>query len=63
MLMVFFVLNLPVNKAVASWTLATIPPDWAAYRLRWEIGHAIALLLSLCGVGALLWARSREKHG
>src|SRR5579875_963085 len=42
MLATFFVFNKPVNVALNGWTAATLPPDWSGYRLRWEIGHAIA---------------------
>jgi len=61
MIAAFIVLNLPVNAAVASWTATTLPSDWAAYRLRWEAGHAIALLLSLISLTALIWAYARER--
>jgi hypothetical protein len=54
----FFFLNLPVNTAVASWTSATLPPDWAYYRVRWETGHAVAFLISLA---ALVWAYAKER--
>lgn len=43
----FFVLNAPVNAAFAAWTPATLPADWASYRLRWELGHAIGFVLVL----------------
>jgi len=41
-LLSFFLLNAPVNAAVDGWTPATLPADWAGYRWRWEIGHALA---------------------
>ena len=56
MLVAFFLLNKPVNVAVVSWTPTSLPPDWAAYRARWEAGHAIAALLSVVSLAALLWA-------
>jgi hypothetical protein len=56
MLGVFFVLNAPVNAAFAQWTVATLPPDWASYRLRWEFGHAVGCALALVAFGALLRA-------
>ena len=61
MIVVFVVLNSPVNAAVASWTTTTLPPNWTAYRMRWEIGHAIAFLLSLISLTALIWAYAKEQ--
>ncbi len=56
MLVVFFTLNSPVNTALASWTPATLPADWASYRLRWEIGHAMAALFSVISLAAVMRA-------
>jgi hypothetical protein len=55
-LAVFFVLNAPVNAAFAAWTPATLPADWANYRLRWELGHALSYVLVLVAFVALLRA-------
>ena len=59
-LVVFFAFNAPVNAAFASWTAATLPPDWPNYRLRWEAGHAISFLLVLIAFILLLRALFRE---
>jgi hypothetical protein len=59
-LVIFFALNAPVNAAFASWTAATLPPDWPNYRLRWETGHAISFVLVLIAFIALLRALFRE---
>lgn len=56
MLAAFFVFNAPVNAALNGWTAATLPADWAAYRLRWEAGHAVAALLSVVGLAAVVRA-------
>lgn len=56
MIATFFALNAPVNEAVSRWTPASLPDDWESYRLRWETGHAIALLLSVAGLVALVRA-------
>ncbi|MEW6519114.1 MAG: DUF1772 domain-containing protein [Thermodesulfobacteriota bacterium] len=53
-LVVFFILNAPVNAAFAAWTPATLPPDWPDYRLRWEMGHALSFVLVLPAFIALL---------
>lgn len=52
--LVFFVMNAPVNKAIASWSVTTLPADWASYRLRWEVGHAMTCALALTAFIALL---------
>ena len=53
MLLTFFLLNAPVNEAVNTWTPATLPADWASYRLRWETGHALAAMFALLGLAAV----------
>ncbi len=51
----------PVNAALNDgWTAATLPPDWAAWRLRWEIGHAIRALCLALGFVALAAALLAE---
>lgn len=60
MLVVFFVFNAPVNEVLNGWTSATLPSDWATYRLRWEAGHALAALMSVVGLVVLIWARIIE---
>ena len=60
MLAAFFVFNAPVNEALNGWTSATLPSDWATYRLRWEAGHALAALMSVVGLVALVRARIIE---
>jgi len=56
MLVAFFVFNAPVNEALNGWTSATLPSDWATYRLRWEAGHALAALMSVVALVALVRA-------
>jgi hypothetical protein len=62
MLAAFFLLNKPVNVAIVSWTPTSLPLDWAAYRARWEAGHAIAALLSVVSLAALVWAFVKEQQ-
>jgi hypothetical protein len=47
MIIVFFVFNEPVNTAVGAWSAATLPANWADFRSRWELGHALAAFLAL----------------
>jgi hypothetical protein len=56
----FFALNASVNAAVAAWTAGTFPPDWPAYRARWEAGHATAAALSVIALAALSTAYLRR---
>jgi hypothetical protein len=64
MIAVFFVFNAPVNAALNGWTAATLPTDWPSYRLRWEVGHALAALLSVVGLVAVArgWLLERERR-
>ena len=56
MIIVFFVFNAPVNAAVSSWSAATLPANWADFRWRWELGHALAALLALVSLLLVLRA-------
>jgi hypothetical protein len=60
MIGVFFLFNAPVNEALSVWTATTLPADWDAYRLRWEVGHALAAALSVIAFVNLLrqWVRN-----
>jgi hypothetical protein len=62
MIATFFVLNDPVNAALNTWTPSSIPPYWSSYRLQWEVGHALAAILSCLALMALLraWLILRE---
>jgi hypothetical protein len=62
MLTAFFALNSPVTAAVSSWKSTTLPSNWTSYRLRWEVGHAIAALLSVISLAALIWAYTKEQQ-
>ena len=41
---VTLVIEVPINKQIASWTPTTIAPDWATLRERWIHFHAVAWL-------------------
>ena len=60
MIAVFFLFNAPVNEALSGWTATTWPADWDAYRLRWEVGHALAATLSVIAFVTLLRQRVRN---
>ena len=57
MIVVFFAFNAPVNTAFNGWTVGTMPGDWPRYRVQWELGHAMAALLSLIGLALAVRAR------
>jgi ABC-type spermidine/putrescine transport system permease subunit II len=61
MIATFLIFDNPVNAALNAWTPSTIPPDWGSYRLRWEIGHALAAILSVIALTALLRASLSER--
>lgn len=44
----------PINRQVAGWNLAAVPPDWQRWRRRWDRGHAIRFGLHLIGFGLLV---------
>lgn len=53
--------NVPIDDAIAGWTVATLPSDWMSIRNRWEAYHAARTFISLAGFGsalaAVLWSR------
>jgi hypothetical protein len=60
MLVLFFTVVEPVNRAVAVWTPETLPADWPRYRLRWEIGHAVRTLLAVVALTSIVRVQTRE---
>ena len=46
--------NVPIDEAIAGWTLETLPPDWTIIRDRWETSHVARTFLSLVGFGSAL---------
>ncbi len=44
----------PVNEVMVHWTVATMPPDWTAYRQQWEFTHAARAILQIIGFSALV---------
>ncbi len=53
---IFWTVVAPANKEMISWPLDAIPPDWKAWRNRWEYGHAVRAGLVTAGLAALIWA-------
>jgi uncharacterized membrane protein len=54
--------NVPIDDAIAGWTVDTLPSDWTTIRNRWEVYHAARTLISLAGFGsalaAVIWPRT-----
>ncbi|GAB3570300.1 hypothetical protein [Spelaeicoccus albus] len=38
----YWIGNRPANAKIATWTTATLPPDWTDYRAAWELAHAVS---------------------
>ena len=53
--------NVPIDDAIAGWTVDRLPSDWTSIRNRWEAYHAARTFISLAGFGsalaAVLWSR------
>jgi hypothetical protein len=60
MILYFILFNDWVNQALIKWTAATLPANWAEYRLKWETGYALAALFSVIAFATLLQARFRD---
>jgi uncharacterized membrane protein YedE/YeeE len=46
--------NGPVNEAVDSWTIGSMPPDWTVFRDRWEYAHALRAVLFTIALSVLI---------
>ena len=60
-LIVTLSVNVPIDYAIAGWTVDTLPSDWTSIRNRWEAYHAARTFMSLAGFGsalaAVVWSR------
>lgn len=52
-LVVTLAVNVPIDRQIQSWTMATLPPEWTATRDRWEFYHGLRTLLSLAALACL----------
>lgn len=43
----------PINRVFATWSPSSLPADWASYRDRWEMWHAVIAALKLAAFSAL----------
>src|SRR3954469_15707137 len=60
-LVITLTVNVPIDDAIARWTIDTLPPDWSSIRNRWEAYHTARTFVSLAGFGSAfaggLWSR------
>lgn len=47
------VVNVPIDRQIQSWTIASLPPEWKAIRDRWEFYHGLRTLISLAALASL----------
>jgi uncharacterized membrane protein len=43
--------EVPIDRQIEQWTVATLPPDWQALRDRWEFYHAVRTFVSIGALG------------
>jgi uncharacterized membrane protein len=55
-LTITLIVNVPIDYAIARWTVDTLPSDWTTIRNRWESYHAARTFISLAGFGCALAA-------
>ena len=46
--------NVPIDRQINEWTLATLPADWTQIRDRWELWHTIRTVASIAGLACIL---------
>ncbi len=52
----FWIWIYPVNTALRTVTLATLPADWQTLRDTWEFTHAARAILEIIALGALVYS-------
>jgi uncharacterized membrane protein len=57
--------NVPIDRAIESWTVQTLPRDWATSRDRWQAYHTLRTFASLAGFGcalaAIVWSSDHRQ--
>jgi uncharacterized membrane protein len=48
--------EVPIDNMIATWTEASLPPDWERIRARWSTFHTLRTFLSLGAVAAAVGA-------
>jgi hypothetical protein len=53
-LVITLAVNVPIDNQIKTWTVQTLPADWAGIRDHWEAFHALRTAVSLAGFAALV---------
>ena len=53
-LLVTVLIEVPIVKQIATWTVATLPSNWRQLRGRWGAFHIIRVLASMAGLALLV---------
>jgi hypothetical protein len=46
--------NVPIDRQINEWTLATLPSDWMQIRDRWELWHTVRTFVSVIGLACAI---------
>ncbi|MCC6179318.1 MAG: hypothetical protein IT305_28765 [Chloroflexi bacterium] len=60
MLLSFAFGNRPIDDAIATWTPATLPADWAEFRDQWDDAHALSAAFAAVSLASLLFGLVRD---
>lgn len=53
-LIITLTVNAPLDNLIKTWTLETLPSDWAGIRDHWEAFHCLRTWVSIAGFAALV---------
>jgi hypothetical protein len=53
-LIITLTVNVPIDNLIKTWTLETLPTDWAGIRDHWEAFHCLRTWVSIAGFSALV---------
>ena len=53
-LIITLTVNVPIDNLIKTWTLETLPSDWAGIRDHWEAFHCLRTWISIAGFAALV---------
>ena len=53
-LIVTLAIEVPIDRLIEQWTVATLPSNWRALRDRWEFYHALRTFVSIGALGFTL---------
>lgn len=53
-MLVTVLIEVPIVKQIASWTISTLPGDWRERRDRWARFHVVRVVAAVVGLGLLV---------